>query len=124
MTRMGLKPELESTSRDEQQRIMGANLSEQQLELEEQIWVYKLPNICCACCGDRSVRKQECAQARSKKEGPPLWMVGFGLTGMLKGDTGHNIIGFCSLDEEDTTGATWAKSKPQSCWGPKWSLES
>ena len=61
------------------------------------------------------------------KERPPLWIqtprplkeVGFGLTRMLKSDTRYHNIDFCSLDEEDTTGARWAKSKPQSYWEPK-----
>ena len=61
------------------------------------------------------------------KESLPLWIqtprplkeVCFGFTGMLKSDTSYHNIGFCALDEEDTTGTRWAKSKPQSYWVPK-----
>jgi hypothetical protein len=36
---------------------------------------------------------------------------------MLESDKKYHSIAFCSLDEEETTGADWAKYKPQSFWG-------
>ena len=58
------------------------------------------------------------------KESPPLWIqtlrplkeVSFGLVGMLEIDKRYPNIVFFSPDEQETTGARWAKSKPQSFW--------
>ena len=59
------------------------------------------------------------------EESSPLWIqtprplgdVCFGLTGILESDMRYHNIAFCSLDEEETTRARWAKSKAESVWG-------
>jgi hypothetical protein len=67
--------------------------------------------------GAKTVRQGEPATVDSDAEAVERGE--FGLTGMFKSDTRYHNIDFCSLDVEETTGARWAKSKPQSYWGVK-----